>query len=570
LLRELIGDRTRTEPEAVATLADRCGRLPLALRVAAELAAARPGLPLPDLAAELADEQRRLDVLDAGGDPRTAVRAVFSWSCQRLDPAAARAFRLAGLHPGGDFEPYAIAALTETSLADARRALDALARAHLIQPAANGRYGMHDLLRGYARELAASQDSDDEQRAALTRLFDQYLYAAATAMDTLHPAGRENRPRVAAPVTPVPPFADGAAALTWLDAERGTLTAVVVYAASHGWPGYAKGLSATLFRYLDAGSHFPEAAVIHGHVRDAARQAGDHAAEASALNYLAGVHYRQGRYSQAAGDLERALALYRRASDRPRQAQVLGNLGVVHSEQGNYRQAASLIRQAMDISPDAPDQAHRLNTLGMIEERLGRYEQAAEYMRQVLVLSRESGDRVAEARTLGNLGHIRLRQGRPDEAADLGRQSLACSSEVGSRSTEFGALTCLGDAYLRLERYQEAAEHIEQALAVARATGGTKDEADVLALMGLLLLATGKPGDAHATFTVVLDLGIELDLGHMQARALDGLGRACQALGDADEARSNWQQALAIFTKLGVPEAEQVRARLAASQDPTA
>ena len=75
LLRELIGDRARAEPEAVATLADRCGRLPLALRVAAELAAARPGVPLPDLAAELADEQRRLDVLDAGGDSRTAVRA---------------------------------------------------------------------------------------------------------------------------------------------------------------------------------------------------------------------------------------------------------------------------------------------------------------------------------------------------------------------------------------------------------------------------------------------------------------------------------------------------------------
>jgi tetratricopeptide (TPR) repeat protein/transcriptional regulator with XRE-family HTH domain len=570
LLRELIGDRARAEPETVATLADRCGRLPLALRVAAELAAARPGVPLTDLAAELADEQRRLDVLDAGGDPRTAVRAVFSWSCQRLDPPAARVFRLGGLHPGGDFEPYAIAALTETSLAGATRALDALARGHLIQPAASGRYGLHDLLRGYARELAADQDSDDERRAALTRLFDHYLYAAATAMDTLHPAGRENRPRAAAPVTPVPSLADSAAALTWLDAEIGTLTAVSAYAAAHGWPRYAMGLSETLFRYLDAGGHHAEATIIHGHARDAARQAGGHAAEANALNYLAGVHYRQGRYAQAAGDLEQALALYRRASDRNGQAQVLGNLGVVHFELGNYQQAASLIRQAMDLSPGTLDQSQRLNTLGIIEERLGRYEQAAQYMRQVLVLSRESGDRVVEARTLGNLGHIRLRQGRLDEAAGLGRQSLACSREVGSRGTEFGALTCLGDAYLRLERYQEAAEHIEQALAVARATGGAKDEADGLALMGLFLLATGKPGDARDTFAAVLDLAVELDLGHMQARAFDGLGRACQALGDADEARGNWQQALAIFTELGVPEAEQVRARLAASQDATA
>jgi hypothetical protein len=49
-----------------------CARLPLALRLAAELAAARPGVPLAGLAAELADEQRRLELLDADGDPRTA------------------------------------------------------------------------------------------------------------------------------------------------------------------------------------------------------------------------------------------------------------------------------------------------------------------------------------------------------------------------------------------------------------------------------------------------------------------------------------------------------------------
>ena len=42
---------------------------------------------------------------EAGGDPRTAVRAVFSWSYRHLDADAARAFRLAGLHPGPDFEP---------------------------------------------------------------------------------------------------------------------------------------------------------------------------------------------------------------------------------------------------------------------------------------------------------------------------------------------------------------------------------------------------------------------------------------------------------------------------------
>ena len=80
LLRELIGDRAAADPGAVARLANCCCRLPLALRVAAELADARPDVPLADLAAELADQQEWLDLLDAGDDPRTRVRAVFSWS----------------------------------------------------------------------------------------------------------------------------------------------------------------------------------------------------------------------------------------------------------------------------------------------------------------------------------------------------------------------------------------------------------------------------------------------------------------------------------------------------------
>ena len=112
LLRTLIGDRVDAEPDAAAELAAQCARLPLALRVAAELAAASPDSRLAELAGELAGEQRRLDLLDAGGDERTAVRGVFSWSYRHLPPAAARAFRLIGLHPGPDLDAYAVAALT--------------------------------------------------------------------------------------------------------------------------------------------------------------------------------------------------------------------------------------------------------------------------------------------------------------------------------------------------------------------------------------------------------------------------------------------------------------------------
>jgi hypothetical protein len=158
LLCELIGARADADPPAAAKLAEQCSRLPLALRVAAELASARPDIPLADLIAELADEQRRLDVLDADGDPRTAVGTVFSWSYRHLDPDLARAFRLTSLHPGPDFNSSAVAALMATTLHQARRMLEVLARAHLIHPTGPGWYGMHDLLRVYGRGLTGTEE----------------------------------------------------------------------------------------------------------------------------------------------------------------------------------------------------------------------------------------------------------------------------------------------------------------------------------------------------------------------------------------------------------------------------
>ena len=181
LLGALIGARVNAEPGAAAALSAECCRLPLALRVAAQLAAARAAVPLADLVDELADQKRRLDLPDVGTEPHAALRTVFSWSYWHLDADAARMFRLVGLHPRPELDRYAVAALIGTTAQQAGRLLDLLARANLIQPARQGRYDMHDLLHAYARELAYAHDAENERQAALTRLFDYYLQAAATA-----------------------------------------------------------------------------------------------------------------------------------------------------------------------------------------------------------------------------------------------------------------------------------------------------------------------------------------------------------------------------------------------------
>ena len=49
---------------------------------------------------------------------------------------------------------------------------------------------------------------------------------------------------------------------------------------------------------------------------------------------------------------------------------------------------------------------------------------------------------------------------------------------------------------------------------------------------------------------------------YQQARAHDGLGYACHAVGDTARTRRHWQQALAAYTSINAPDAASTRSRL--------
>ena len=76
-------------------------------------------------------------------------------------------------------------------------------------------------------------------------------------------------------------------------------------------------------------------------------------------------------------------------------------------------------------------------------------------------------------------------------------------------------------------------------------------------------LATGQPRHADALCDSALGLARQIGDRYQQARALDGLARASKAIGGPAKAGSTWQEAVAIFTELGAPEAGATRAELA-------
>ncbi|HEY3907163.1 MAG TPA: tetratricopeptide repeat protein [Streptosporangiaceae bacterium] len=567
LLRNRIGaQRLAAEPDSVARLIESCARLPLALCVIAARASMTPDLPLARIASDVAGKNR-LDAFADEGDLASDVRAALSWSYVRLEPAAALAFRLAGLHPTPRLDRFSVAALTGTAADQAGHQLDALASAFLMQRVGEDRYEMHDLLRSYAAELAADLETPQARQAALTRLLDFYLQASALAMDLAYPAERHRRPKLAPSASELPALAGEADALAWLDAERASLVAIAVYAAEQSWPSHAIRFSAMLHRYLDTAAQFADGIAVYDGALRAARACGDAAGEAMALVNLGGVELRQGRYQSGTSYYSQALPLLRQEGNQPGEARVLANLGLARLLHGSPEQAVEVLNRSLALYSTLGDrvgEARALGNLGFAALRQGRYSQASDYLRRSLDLSRQTGDKGGEVRALANLGEIELNRGNYRQAAGNFGEVLILSRLLGDRISEADTLASLGLAELRQERYIEAADYLQQALVLCRKTGDIARQALAHNGLGEVHLAAGRLTDARGQHAVALSLANRAEEKYEQARAHDGLASVYAASGAEAQARRHWQEALTRYSELGAPQAEQVRERLEA------
>lgn len=215
------GDRRIADhPGDAQQVAGACGGLPLALQIAAALLADNPGKPLAAMASDLNDHAARLAELTYSGDTLTAV---FDLSYQQLPAGQARLFRLLSVNPGPDIATATAAALAGLPEAEARRGLEALARAHLVESGSTyGRWRMHDLIRLHSAHHGDTQASTDQRPQAFAPLLEHYLATTRAANAHLDP-------HVDAPARLGFPTREQA--LGWLDAEYPNLTAATYAAA---------------------------------------------------------------------------------------------------------------------------------------------------------------------------------------------------------------------------------------------------------------------------------------------------------------------------------------------------
>ncbi len=468
LLTARIGDdRAAAEPAAVDEIARLCAHLPLALTVTAARAATRPRFPLTELAAELREAACRLDALDAG-EAAASVTAAFSWSCAQLSPAAARMFRLLGVHPGPDISVPAAASLAGTGQPEARRLLRELARDCLITEHAPGRYAFHDLLRAHAARQAQDCESEHD-RAAASRVLDHYLHTAARAAALLRPSHEQFALAPPRPGTCPERPADHRQALAWFEAEHQVLLAAVAFAAETGADRYAWQLPSAMKVYLHLRGDPQARMTVMTSAVAAATRLGDVLGQAMSLRSLGNACTDIGDYDQARAHLEHCLLLYRGLDDRMGEGWAHRSLSVLDGFQGRYADALGHTEQGLRLFQAIGHEAleaEMLNGVAWSHALMGDYQQARASCERSLALIAKLGGCHFEGEVWDTLGYIEFHLGDFARAADHFELALALCRDRGDRGSHAWILTHVGDARHAAGELPQARRAWQQALAI--------------------------------------------------------------------------------------------------------
>ncbi|MEU4178510.1 BTAD domain-containing putative transcriptional regulator [Streptomyces sp. NPDC026589] len=544
-------DRVEAEPESAAELAELCGHLPLALRIATARLRNRPSWTLRYLAERLRDETRRLDELRS---PQRSVAATLHLSYMALNVRQRAAFRILGLHPSTGMDVHSAAALLGADVHDAESTLEILLDMRLVQQPGFGIYTLHDLVRSFALSLFGPATAEDDS-AAVERLLGYYLTATDVACQMLFP-GREQRcTGIPAYEGSLPAWPDAEAARAWFDREHSGLLAAVSLAELHGLRRHTVCLVRNLSFHLNARGQFDDL-------------------------------WNVGRT---------ALAAVRGLDDPQLLCVTLSNVGVACWKVGRFESGLEAAQEAREVAVSLGDrriQAHSESTIGLLASMLGRYEEALTLLSEAVARSAKLGASRAEAEGLSTLSTLYEKWGRYAEAAETARRSLEISRTIGYHGNLVMSLTDLAFAQVGLGELEEADRNLAEARGLSETRTAPGDVGLVLALSARVAHARGRIAQAESFAARALELActgttpvrlteVENIVGHLrsglgayesaldlhrhahraavemgfraeEASALTGLARALDALGDRETAKGHRAEADRLYTFMGV------------------
>ena len=512
LMRSVIGThRVGAELGSARDIVSLCGRLPLALRIAAARLASRPHEPLRVFVQRLRDERNRLNLLTAGD---LEVRASFALSYDECDPETRRAFRLLGLVQTPTFASWTLAALADVTDADAQALLERLVDAELVEIAASEpseecRYRLHDLLRVYAGERI-QVDPYEERREAVSRLLGEYVRVGAHAVVVATPANMELAgPRLPPGLIEVPQAPWG-----WAHAERialttGTQIAVDFELWETAWQ--LAELLPLLLRWQSDGTDWSQMMALG---LDAAHRCGSREGQARVRCSLSLLYRAQGRFKDAITELTSSAAIFAEMGDELRAAVVQRQLG------DTYRYT------------------------GRLEDGVVAFE------RSLTVFESHNSRRMA-AGTLNGLGDILRGLSRWDDSVACFTRSIALYTALDDRLEVARAKVRFGLVYRDQCLYEQAEELLIGGRSTLRILDDPRWEARAARHLGIVYRNTGRISEAFDMFAYCLKTFTSIADWRGIAVTLRNLGDTHRYAEDVDPAERNLLDALGRFQHLG-------------------
>ncbi|WP_187414165.1 XRE family transcriptional regulator [Nonomuraea sp. PA05] len=373
LLTGILKERGASDDgQAVRQLAQLCGGLPLALRIAGNRLVSRPAWNAADLAARLTNEERRLDQLSAGD---LKIATAFGLSYEQLAGSTRRVFRRLAVVPGHSFDAALAAVAGGTSTEGAWDVLDELVDLGLLQDSASGRYRFHDLVRLFARDRLREEEPESE-REAVTLTLTEWLLRTATS------AGRWSEPS--------PGLASQEEADHWLRVNVDNWMGALRHLSGAGRHAAVLDCAEAMHWFSSRWMHGPHWHELFTLGSEAAAALGDPARQAKQVNGLAWVHLvpRQDleatlRYTAQAMELAtRSGATVQIALAEHNAAGALRRLGRLDEAIAAETRAAEAFKAGGEIDP----YSQCLGSLGSCLRDAGRHTEALEQYLELLAL----------------------------------------------------------------------------------------------------------------------------------------------------------------------------------------
>ena len=500
LLRRVVGpERMDAEPAAAAALLRTVGRLPLALRIVAARLAARRHWSLSSMVDRLADERHRLDELSHGD---LTVRASLSLSYDGMDAGVRRALRLFALADGPSQPGWIAGALLDDHRRYPSDLLEPLVDVQMLDvtgfdDGGEPRYRFHDVIRLFARERLAAEESTSERTAAVTRLVGGWLALVDDANVRIRGGDHLFHHGIGPRWRPPKPLVEAALRnpMGWLESEQTNLFEAVCLAADHGLDELCWNLAMALVLMYNRRGYSEAWERTNERAMAAVRAAGNRRGIAAMTSSYGFLYLDQRKFADARRAMREALAQFEELGDVQGRAQCTRELAYLEQFDGAYENALALCTQAyrdFESIDDLVGMGRVLTLSGYIHTVTGSVDIGEADLSRALELYERTGDPRSRAQVLRRMSRVAQARGDDLGALRILAEAFDLVRDLGDPIGEGYLLYDLGRAHVRLGRTEEARHLLGRALAVREQIMDRQGSAQVSMDLAHLLAGLGE------------------------------------------------------------------------------